>query len=172
MSGVNLAGLSRAYAERGRNRFSGWVSGDLELAARVPTIQSWIDTLRGQAQLSVRDAQDTGINWLSTLAAGHAIHGRSAFQQCSAQIRLAAGKLTLQNLSASSGRGRLEATGGIDLSNGGALSVQARYFPVAGLAPDRTNLEVRTYQVTGSSDKPFIRFLPSSAASKVPSPLR
>lgn len=172
VSAVNLAALSRAYGRTDRNRFSGWASGNLDLAARVPTIPSWIDSLRGQAQLSILDARDAGINWLSTLEAGHAVSGRSAFRRCSVQIQLAAGKLTLQNLSALSGRGRLEATGGIDLSHGGALSVHARYFPVAGFAPGRTKLEERTYEVTGSSSKPFIRFMPSSAESKDPSPSR
>lgn len=171
-SGVNLARLSRAYAEGGENRFSGLASGDLQLAARGSTARSLIDSLQGHGQISIRNARDGGIDWLSTLEAGHAVPGRSAFRLCSAQIRMSGGILALQSLFAVSARGRLEATGGIDLAHGGALSVQARYFPAAGFALRRTHLEARAYQVTGSSSSPLIRYLPSVAASKVSAPSR
>jgi hypothetical protein len=172
VSEVNLARLSRAYSPGGKNRFSGLASGNLQLSARLATARSWVDSLQGDGRISIRNARDAGTDWLSTLEAGHLVSGRSAFQACSAQIRLAAGKLTLQKLSAVSRRGRLEATGGIDLTRGGTLSVQARYFPFNAFAPRRTGLAARTYQVTGNSTNPLIRMTPPAVASKVSVPSR
>jgi AsmA-like C-terminal region len=167
LNGVDLSRLSSAFGN-GEGRFSGTAGGELQISARGSTARALLDSLQGQADISARNMRDRGINWLATFETGHVVRGSSEFHQCSTQFRLAAGKLTVQGLSAVSLRGRLEATGAIDLAHGGTLAVDASYFPFTGFASRGAALEARNFQVTGDSSDPFVRFLPQPIASKVP----
>ncbi|HVB34585.1 MAG TPA: AsmA-like C-terminal region-containing protein [Patescibacteria group bacterium] len=167
LAGVDLSRLSRAFAGA-KKRFSGLASGDLRISAHGATARLLRDSLEGQARISIRGARYNGIDWIATLKAGHPVPGHSTFASCSAQIGLTSGKLTLQDLSAVSPRGRIEATGSIDLAQGEILAVEARFFPSPDFAAPGGNLETRTYEVTGSSIDPLIRFLHSADTSPLP----
>ncbi|HVC00490.1 MAG TPA: AsmA-like C-terminal region-containing protein [Candidatus Dormibacteraeota bacterium] len=171
LNGVNLAKLSRAFAES-KTRFSGLAAGSLRISARGVTARSLLDSLEGQAGIQVLGARDRSFDWLATLEAGHAVSGGSAFERCSAQVRLKAGKLTVEDLSAVSRRGRVEATGGIDLAGGGTLAIEARFFPATGYGRPGSQLDARTYDVTGKAVDPLIRFLPSAEKLKPSTPSR
>jgi hypothetical protein len=168
MRNVELAGISRAVGGAA-GRFSGVASGSLDLDARGATTATLRDTLRGSARVSVRHARDSHIDWVATLEAGHAMAGRSAFQNATARLELAGGKVTLQDLLLVGAQGRLEATGGIDFTRGGALTVEARFLPHEARARQGSPSRARTFQVTGSAEEPRIRLrLPTDLPSGPP----
>jgi hypothetical protein len=163
---VNLARLSRAI-EGKTPRFGGMASGTFALAARGATADSLAGSLGGTARLSVRNASDRRVDWLATLAAGHAVSGHSAFSDAEARMHLAAGMLTFDDLSLLGERGRLEASGALDLARDGALEVVARVLsPRRGPAGD-----ARVYHVTGSAGDPRAELRPA-AVTAPPAPAR
>ncbi len=163
LEGVDLARLSRAI-EGKAPRFGGTASGAVTLAARGATAASLVGTLSGSAKLSIRHASDRLVDWLATLETGRAVRGASSFADAQAQIHLAAGKLTFDDLSLFGERGRLEAAGALDLAHGGALEVVARVIsPRRGPA-----IEARIYQVTGSAADPRVALRPAAVTTPVP----
>jgi uncharacterized protein involved in outer membrane biogenesis len=151
---ASLAEISRAIAgQSSPARFSGRLSGSFDASARGATAVALRDSLKGEARLRVLGAADHRINWLSTLETGDAVAGRGDFREVSAEIRLAAGKVTFDRLSLSGRHGQVAATGTVDLARDGALAVDAHFVPPPG-APDR---EARTWQVTGTASTPRVR---------------
>lgn len=155
---ANLAEISRVVRGKGRpERFSGRASGTVDASARGATAAALLNSLDGEANLSLFSARDGRIDWLSTLGAGHAVAGASAFRHVSAQIRLASGKLTFDGLSLSTARERLEATGTLDLAHAGALEIEARLLQAGESGRRGAATAARTYHVTGSAASPRVQ---------------
>jgi hypothetical protein len=157
---VDLGRLSRAI-EGKTPRFGGTASGSVTLAARGATAASLVNTLSGSAKISIRHASDRLVDWLATLEAGRSVRGASSFADAQAQVHLAAGKLTFDDLSLFGARWNLEAVGALDLAHGGALEVMARVISPRREAP-------RMYHVTGSADDPRVEWRPAAIAAPAP----
>ncbi len=160
-AGVNLAQMSQAI-QGPQGRFSGSAGADVSLTARGATSVSLLDSLSGSANVSIRHASDHQVDWLSTLAAGHAVRGRSAFSRLSAVLHLDSGKLTFRDLRLVAARQRLAASGTLDLAHGATLALQARLSPRARAA------SARLYEVTGSASSPTARRTTTPAAARKP----
>jgi hypothetical protein len=157
---ANLAEISRAIEGKDApDRFFGRLSGAVDASASGTTAAGLLDSLKGEARLSVFGAGDRRIDWLSTLEAGHAVDGRSEFRDVSAQIRLSSGKMLLDDLLLSGVHGRIEATGAINLARDSALTLEAHFVP----PPGGSHREARTYQLTGTAAKPEVSIQAPSA---------
>ncbi|MDE3137160.1 MAG: AsmA family protein [Acidobacteriota bacterium] len=163
---VELDRLSRAIEEKSP-RFGGTVSGTVTLAARGATAASLLGSLSGSGKISIHRASDRLVDWLATLEAGRAVRGASSFSEAQAQIHLAAGKLTFDDLSLFGPRGHLQAAGALDLAHGAALEVVARVSRTRRGPP----LEARFYRVTGSAADPRAELRPAATPpSSAPQP--